>query len=70
RKEYTIFHELLRMVPGLEPCLMTSSEEEVLLVADLIQKGANGTCTDDTKGMKTTIIDWITLKGQSLNPHI
>ncbi|KAF8835889.1 hypothetical protein BDN67DRAFT_992297 [Paxillus ammoniavirescens] len=69
-KEYTVFRELLRMVPGLEPCLMTSSEEEVILVADLIQKGANGACADDTKGMKTAIIDWITLKGQSLNPHI
>ncbi|KAF8835425.1 hypothetical protein BDN67DRAFT_992459 [Paxillus ammoniavirescens] len=69
-KEYTVFHELLRMVPGLEPHLMTSSEEEVILVVDLIQKGANSACTDDTKGMKTAIIDWITLKGQSLNPHI
>ncbi|KAF8835193.1 hypothetical protein BDN67DRAFT_984789 [Paxillus ammoniavirescens] len=49
---------------------MTSSEEAVILVADLIQKGANGARTDDTKGMKTAIIDWITPKGQSLNPHI
>ena len=35
-----------------------------------IQKGANGACADDTKGMKSAIIDWITPKGQSLNPHI
>lgn len=35
-----------------------------------IQKGANGARTDDTKGMKSAIIDWITPKGQSLNPHI
>lgn len=35
-----------------------------------IQKGANGARADDTKGMKGAVIDWITPKGQSLNPHI
>jgi len=35
-----------------------------------IQKGANGARADDMKGMKGAIVDWITLKGQSLNPHI
>ena len=35
-----------------------------------LQKGVNGTCADDTKGMKGAIIDWITPKGQILNPHI
>ncbi|KAL4075028.1 hypothetical protein V8B97DRAFT_2022616 [Scleroderma yunnanense] len=44
--------------------------EEVIAMADLIQKGANGTRADDTKEMKGLIIDWITPKGQSLIPHI
>ena len=35
-----------------------------------VQKGVNGARADDTKGMKGAIIDWITPKGQSLNPHI
>ena len=35
-----------------------------------IQKGATGARADDTKGMKSLIIDWITPKGQSLTPHI
>ena len=35
-----------------------------------IQKGACGARADDTKGMKGAIVDWITPKGQSLNPHI
>ena len=35
-----------------------------------IQKGVNGARADDTKGVKTAIIDWITPKGQSLVPHI
>ncbi|KIJ58150.1 hypothetical protein HYDPIDRAFT_119899 [Hydnomerulius pinastri MD-312] len=70
RREYAIFRELLRMVPGLETRLMTSSEEDVMLIGELIQKGVNGARADDTKGMKSAIIDWITPKGQSLNPHI
>ncbi|KIM50704.1 hypothetical protein SCLCIDRAFT_34060 [Scleroderma citrinum Foug A] len=70
RKEYSAFHELLQIVPGLEDRLMNSSEEEVIHIADLVQKGVNGAHADDTKGMKSAIIDWITPKGQSLNPHI
>ncbi|KAF8834350.1 hypothetical protein BDN67DRAFT_992680 [Paxillus ammoniavirescens] len=50
RKEYAIFKELLRMVPGLEACLMTSSEEEIMLVSELVQKGVNGVRADNTKG--------------------
>ncbi|KAI6012831.1 hypothetical protein EDC04DRAFT_2870886 [Pisolithus marmoratus] len=57
RKEFTAFWELLRV-------------EEVVEIGELIQKGINGAHADDTKGMKGTIIDWITLKGQSLSPHI
>ncbi|KAF9241132.1 hypothetical protein BU15DRAFT_32846, partial [Melanogaster broomeanus] len=71
RAEFTVFRGLLRMIPGLEARLMESSEEEVVLIADLIQKGANGArAADDTKDMKSTIVNWITPKGQSLNPHI
>ncbi|KAI6019353.1 hypothetical protein BKA83DRAFT_10736 [Pisolithus microcarpus] len=49
---------------------MTSSEEEVIEIGELIQKGINGARVDDTKGMKGAIIDWITPKGQSLSLHI
>ncbi|KIM54097.1 hypothetical protein SCLCIDRAFT_31351 [Scleroderma citrinum Foug A] len=69
-KEQVVFQELLQLVPSLEDRLMSSSEEEVIDIADLIQKGANGARADDTKGMKSPIIDWITPKGQSLTPHI
>lgn len=36
RQEYTVFRELLRMVPGLEARLMESSEEETIAIADLV----------------------------------
>ncbi|KIM63176.1 hypothetical protein SCLCIDRAFT_1214486, partial [Scleroderma citrinum Foug A] len=70
RKEYAVFKELLCMIPSLEARLMESSEEMVTTMAELIQKGINGAWADDTKGVKIAIIDWITLKGQSLSPHI
>ncbi|KAF8834708.1 hypothetical protein BDN67DRAFT_914422 [Paxillus ammoniavirescens] len=70
RKEFAVFKELLQMVPGLEARLMGSSEDNVMLISDSLQKGANGARADDTKGMKTAIVDWITPKGKSLNPHI
>ncbi|KAF9222383.1 hypothetical protein BS17DRAFT_838395 [Gyrodon lividus] len=70
QKEYAIFRELVRMVPGMERHLMVSSEEDVVAIADLIQKGASGARADNTKGMKSVIIDWITPNGQTLNPHI
>ncbi|KAF9236160.1 hypothetical protein BU15DRAFT_89305 [Melanogaster broomeanus] len=61
---------LFQMVPGLKCQLIDSSEEEVMAITDLIQKGTNGARADDTKGMKGAIINWITPKGQSLNPYI
>ncbi|KAH7917216.1 hypothetical protein BV22DRAFT_1108609 [Leucogyrophana mollusca] len=70
RREHMVFRELLRQVPGLEKRMMESSEEDVIIIAELIQKGANGARADDTKGIKSAVVDWITPKGQALNPHI
>ncbi|GBE80079.1 hypothetical protein SCP_0212820 [Sparassis crispa] len=61
---------LLQSIPGLEECLMSSSEEEVAIVSSLIQKGAVSARSDDTKSLKRAILDWITPKGQSLNPPL
>ena len=36
RKERAVFRELLRLVPSLEDRLMSSSEEEVSAIADLV----------------------------------
>ncbi|KIK26929.1 hypothetical protein PISMIDRAFT_8693 [Pisolithus microcarpus 441] len=70
RKEYSVFQELLKIVPNLEDCIMSSSEQDVIAMAELIQKGASAARSDDTKSMKAAIIDWITPKGQALIPHI
>lgn len=36
RKEYSVFRELLRVVPGLEARLMESPEDEVVRISDLV----------------------------------
>jgi hypothetical protein len=35
-----------------------------------IQKGASSARSDDTKSLKGTILDWITPRGQPLNPPL
>ena len=37
RKEYVMFREFLRLVPGLEGRLMESPEEQVTHIADLVR---------------------------------
>jgi hypothetical protein len=63
---------------------MNSPEEELVLVADLvrfvvsdtdlicwqIQRGASSARSDDTKSLKSAILDWITPKGHPLNPPL
>jgi hypothetical protein len=86
-KEQRVFQALLRTIPCLEHRLMTSSDDEVCLVADLvysfnfsfyfiklshfqIQKGVSGARSDDTKSLKSVIIDWITPPDQPMNPPL
>jgi hypothetical protein len=75
------------MVPGLEERLMSSSEEEVVFIADMVsanrsrrrshsrpptqvKKGASSARSDDTKSLKSAILDWITPRGQALIPAL
>lgn len=39
-------------------------------VAAQIQKGASSARSDDTKGLKGPVLDWITPRGQPLNPAL
>ncbi|KJA21116.1 hypothetical protein HYPSUDRAFT_141196 [Hypholoma sublateritium FD-334 SS-4] len=71
RREHKVFLELLRCVPGLEERLMsTESEEEVHSIAVMLQKGASSARSDDTKSLKSAIIDWLTPPGEALIPPI
>ncbi|KAG6905995.1 hypothetical protein DXG01_016437 [Tephrocybe rancida] len=69
--EYAVYKELLDMCKGLEDKLTSSKmAEDIEELADEIQKGCSGSCSDDTKGMKGAVVDWITPPRSSLTPLI
>ncbi|KAJ3550552.1 hypothetical protein NMY22_g398 [Coprinellus aureogranulatus] len=69
-RERRIYLDLLRLVPGLSDRLLNSSEHEIHYVADMLSKGSLGARADDTKSLKSVIIDWITPPGGSLHPPL
>lgn len=70
RREHTVYRRLLEQVPGLEDRLLESNADEVKFIAALLSKGAAGARADDTKSLKGVILDWITPRGESLNPPL
>jgi hypothetical protein len=85
-REHIAFQKLLGMVPGLETKLMEGSDKNMLHIADLvyfslsltsphsqsfqIQKGVSSSRSDDTKSLKGAVVEWITPRGQPLNPPL
>ncbi|KAG6904061.1 hypothetical protein DXG01_012852, partial [Tephrocybe rancida] len=58
------------MTPTMEDRIYGASDEELEHIADLLQKGAASARSDDTRSLKSVIIDWITPAGKSLTPPI
>ncbi|KAF8240776.1 hypothetical protein L208DRAFT_1168893, partial [Tricholoma matsutake] len=63
RKEHRVFQKLLCMVPHFLECLMESSNEECMVIAELIQKGISSARSDDTKSLKGVVLEWISPPG-------
>ncbi|RDB18332.1 hypothetical protein Hypma_000416 [Hypsizygus marmoreus] len=70
RREYRVFRSLILIVPGLEKRIMNCSQEELRLIMDLLQKGSSSARSDDTKSLKSAVIDWITPRGEPLIPPL
>ncbi|KAG2106183.1 uncharacterized protein F5147DRAFT_746330 [Suillus discolor] len=47
-----------------------ADHEEILHVGELIGKGAAGARGDDTKTLKSAVLDWITPKGEAIQPPL
>ncbi|KAG6904280.1 hypothetical protein DXG01_011193 [Tephrocybe rancida] len=54
----------------MEDRIYGASEEELLHISDLLQKGASGARSDDTRSLKSAIIELITPRGQNLTPPL
>ncbi|KAG2138538.1 hypothetical protein DEU56DRAFT_912402 [Suillus clintonianus] len=70
RREHRVFEQLIDSYPGLLDRLKDGSEEEILHVGELIGKGAAGARGDDTKTLKSAVLDWISPKGEAIQPHL
>ncbi|KAG1850564.1 hypothetical protein C8R48DRAFT_613481 [Suillus tomentosus] len=70
RREHGVFEQLLDSYPSLLERLKNGSEEEILHVGELIGKGAAGARGDDTKTLKSAILDWICPKGEAIQPPL
>ncbi|KAJ3528944.1 hypothetical protein NMY22_g9199 [Coprinellus aureogranulatus] len=70
RREHEIFITLLELSPGLDSRVLGASPDELHYLADTISKGATGARADDTKSLKSVIIDWITPEGGALTPPL
>jgi hypothetical protein len=70
QQEHRVFKRLVELMPGVEDRLIESSNEEIAHIAELIQRGASGARSDDTKSLKGAILEWITPRGQPLTPPL
>ncbi|KAG6914628.1 hypothetical protein DXG01_016213 [Tephrocybe rancida] len=70
RFELDVFRKILSLTPSMADRIYGASDEELLNVADLLQKGASGARSDDTRSLKGAIIEWIVPKGGSLSPPL
>ncbi|KAF6756910.1 hypothetical protein DFP72DRAFT_846283 [Ephemerocybe angulata] len=72
RRELRVFKKLIAMIPGFEERIFSlESEEELMGIANLLQQGASGGRSDDTKGLKGPILDWIVPPtGEPLQPPL
>ncbi|KAJ3531698.1 hypothetical protein NMY22_g8043 [Coprinellus aureogranulatus] len=71
RRELRVFRKLLALIPGFEEKLVScQSEEQVIAIAGMIQKGAASARSDDTKSLKGAIIDWIGRSGFPVEPPL
>ncbi|KAH6899085.1 hypothetical protein BKA70DRAFT_1231024 [Coprinopsis sp. MPI-PUGE-AT-0042] len=70
RREYQIYKRLLKLSPKLEERLYTGSEQDIYHIGDMISKGSANARSDDTRALKSSIVDWITPHGGVLVPPL
>ncbi|KAG2030863.1 hypothetical protein BDR03DRAFT_936543 [Suillus americanus] len=64
RREHRVFMELVDSYPGLLEHLTNGEEENIILVGELLGKGVSGARGDDTKTLKSTVLEWLVPRGQ------
>ncbi|KAG2140337.1 hypothetical protein BD769DRAFT_1626278 [Suillus cothurnatus] len=70
RCEHRVFMELIDSYPSLLDRLTSGEEEDVIHVGELLGKGASGARGDDTKTLKSAILEWLVPRGQAVIPPL
>ncbi|KAG1829676.1 hypothetical protein EV424DRAFT_1470688 [Suillus variegatus] len=68
RQEHRVFMELVDSYPGLLERLTAGKEEDIIHVRELMGKGASGARGNNTKMLKSAVIEWLMPRGQPLIP--
>ncbi|KAG1899887.1 uncharacterized protein F5891DRAFT_953184, partial [Suillus fuscotomentosus] len=70
RREHRVFMELINSYPGLLDCLTNGEEEDIIQVGELLGRGASGARGDDTKTLKSAVLEWLVPRGQPVIPPL
>ncbi|KAG1907982.1 uncharacterized protein F5891DRAFT_1124743 [Suillus fuscotomentosus] len=65
-----VFMNLIDSYLGLLDRLMKGEEEDIIHVGELLGKGASGARGDDTKTLKSAVLEWIVPRGQVVIPPL
>ncbi|KIK32022.1 hypothetical protein CY34DRAFT_19354 [Suillus luteus UH-Slu-Lm8-n1] len=70
RREHTVFMALVDSYPGLLDRLTNGEEDDLIHVGELLGKGASGARGDDTKTLKSAVLEWLVPRGQAVIPPL
>ncbi|KAG0697356.1 hypothetical protein DFH29DRAFT_984304 [Suillus ampliporus] len=70
RREHRVFMELLDSYVGLLDRLTNGEEEDIIHMGELLGKGASGARGDDTKTLKSAVLEWLVPRGQAVIPPL
>ncbi|KAG1803219.1 hypothetical protein EV424DRAFT_1331093 [Suillus variegatus] len=70
RREHRVFVDLIDSYPGLLDRLTSGEEEDVIHIGELLGKGASGSRGDDTKTLKSAVLEWLVPRGQAVIPPL
>ncbi|KAH6891551.1 hypothetical protein BKA70DRAFT_1119957, partial [Coprinopsis sp. MPI-PUGE-AT-0042] len=68
--KFQIYKQLLMLLSKLEERLCMGSEEDLYHIASMITKGSANARSDDTRALKSAVVDWITPSGGVLVPPL
>ncbi|KAG1790357.1 uncharacterized protein HD556DRAFT_1433420 [Suillus plorans] len=70
QREHRVFTNLIDSYPGLLDRLVKGEEEDILHMGELLGKGAAGAQGNNTKTLKSAVLEWLVPRGQAVIPPL